>query len=79
MRVTRKSVISGVVRTRDIKVKKEDLELYESGSYSISEAMPYLNSEDREFILCGITTHEWKNAFSDQLKAIVNDKIGKAF
>jgi hypothetical protein len=76
MFVTRKSVITGVVRSRDIPVKKEDLEMYESGACSVSEVMPYLSSEDREFILCGITTKEWKNAFSEQLQNIVNDKIG---
>jgi hypothetical protein len=75
MNITRKSAITGKIRTRNISVKPEDLALYESGVISISDAMPYLNSSDREFILCGITRNEWKDAFSKELQAIVNDRI----
>lgn len=75
MNITRKSAITGKIRTRNISVKPEDLALYESGVISISDAMPYLNSSDREFILCGITRNEWKDAFSKELAAIVNDRI----
>lgn len=73
--ITRKSVLTGKVRTRNIPVVKEDLALYETGSVSISDAMPYLNSQDREFIMVGITTSEWRNAFSAELQEIVNDKM----
>ena len=58
MNITRKSVLTGKVRTRNIPVVKEDLALYETGSVSISDAMPYLNSQDREFIMVGITTNQ---------------------
>lgn len=77
MIVTRKSVLTGIVRTRDIPtIKPDDLKLYESGVVSLSDAMPYLNSSDREFILCGITQKEWKQAFAAELSNIVNDKFG---
>lgn len=76
MNVTRKSVLTGKVRTRNIPVVKEDLALYETGYVSMAEAMPYLNSQDREFIMVGITTNEWRNAFSAELQEIVNDKMG---
>ena len=76
MIVTRKSAITGKVRTRNISVRPEDLALYESGAISIADAMPYLNAADREFILCGITRNEWQDAFSKELNAIVNDKFG---
>tara|TARA_R110000796_G_scaffold28067_1_gene77065 strand:- start:235 stop:471 length:237 start_codon:yes stop_codon:yes gene_type:complete len=75
MNVTRKSVLTGKTRTRIISVNPEDLALYESGSISMAEAMPYLNSQDREFIMVGITNREWKNAFSTELAAIINDKF----
>ena len=78
MNVTRKSVLTGKTRTRIISVKPEDLALYEGGAVSIAEAMPYLNPQDREFIMVGITNKEWKNAFSFELKEIVNDKFGTA-
>lgn len=76
MNVTRKSVLTGKTRTWSISVQPEDLALYETGSISIHEAMPYLNSSDREFIMVGITNKEWRNAFSSELKEIVNDKFG---
>ena len=37
--------------------------------------MPYLNDEDREFILSGITPQEWKNAFSAEILSIVEDQL----
>lgn len=77
MIVTRKSAITGKVRTREISVNPEDLALYEKGYVSISDAMPYLKASDREFILCGITRSEWNEAFSKELSAIVNDKVGE--
>lgn len=77
MIVTRKSVLTGKIRTREIPaIRPEDMKLYETGVVSLSDAMPYLNSSDREFILCGITNKEWKEAFSAQLQEIVNDKFG---
>ena len=75
MNVTRKSVLTGKTRTRIISVNPEDLALYESGSISMAEAMPYLNLQDREFIMVGITNKEWKNAFSTELTEIINDKF----
>jgi hypothetical protein len=76
MIVTRKSVLTGKSRTRNISVDPKDLALYESGACSMSDAMPYLNSSDRDFIMVGITDNELKNAFSKELKAIVNDQFG---
>jgi hypothetical protein len=75
MNVTRKSVLTGKIRTRNILVKPEDLAKYEAGSASVNDSMPYLNAADREFITCGITGHEWKNAFSKQLQEIIRDKF----
>lgn len=75
MIVTRKSVLTGKTRSRDIPVKPKDLELYSLGAGSASDILHYLSSEDREFVMCGITNGEWKQAFSKELQAIVNDKF----
>lgn len=64
MIIRRKSVISGVVREKNIPVNPEDLALWETGSVNIQDVMPYLNADDREFILSGITQEEWSEAFS---------------
>jgi hypothetical protein len=50
--------------------------MYEAGTCAISDVAPYLSSQDREFIMCGITQKEWKQAFSEKLQSIVNDKVG---
>lgn len=76
MIVTRTSVLTGKVRTRNIPVNQRDLEMYEKGYASISDAMPNLTCSDREFIICGITGNEFKNAFAKQLKEIVSDDFG---
>lgn len=65
MIVKRKSVLSGIERARDIPVNPEDMLLWETGTVNIQDAMPYLNDDDREFILTGITQEEWNNAFSN--------------
>lgn len=75
MIIQRKSILTGKIRSRDIPVNPEDLALWESGAVSIQEAMPYLNDNDREFILTGITAGEWKVAFSDELKQIIEDAL----
>jgi hypothetical protein len=75
MLIQRKSILTGVVRTRDIPVNPEDMALWSGGFVSIQEAMPYLNDVDREFILTGITSKEWANAFSKELKQIVEDAL----
>jgi hypothetical protein len=76
MNVTRKSVLTGKTRTRNIPVKKEDLAMYEAGYTSMNETMGYLSPQDKEFIMVGITPNEWSNAFSPELQKIVNDKFG---
>lgn len=76
MIVTRKSKLTGTVRTRDIPVKQRDLEMYDAGYGSAADILHYLNNEDREFVMCGITNGEWNQAFSKELQAIVNDKFG---
>jgi hypothetical protein len=64
MRITRKSVISGVERTRDIPVNPEDYIIWEKGYANVQDVMPYLSDADREFILSGITAGEWEKMLS---------------
>lgn len=75
MIIQRKSVLTGVVRTRNIPVNPEDLALWEAGFVSLQEAMPYLNDMDREFVLIGITPEEWNAAFAEELKQITEDAL----
>jgi hypothetical protein len=65
MQITRKSVISGIQRTMDIPVNPEDFMAWQAGHGNIQDLMPYLSTNDREFILSGITADEWDSAFAD--------------
>lgn len=64
MLIKRKSILTGIERTRNIPVNPEDMEAWQAGYGGIQDLMPYLNDNDREFILSGITTKEWEEAFS---------------
>lgn len=65
MLIRKESVITGITHTKDIPINPNDWALYNMGYVSIDEAMPYLNSEDRDFILAGIVPSEWKKAFNE--------------
>ena len=75
MLIKRKSVISGVERVRNIPVNPEHYALWEGGYGSIQDIMPYLNDNDREFILSGITPQEWDEMFSSEIEEIVSDSF----
>ncbi len=65
MYIKRKSVISGIERTRSIPVNPEEYMAWQSGLGSIQDLMPYLSDADREFILSGITSEEWDEMFAE--------------
>ncbi len=65
MLITRTSPFSGESHTQDIPVTAEQLKQWESGTL-IQNAMPNLTPDEREFIMTGITTKEWEEAFNDR-------------
>lgn len=66
MYIKRKSVITGIERTRSIPVNPDDYIAWQAGVGGIHDMMPYLTDEDREFILSGITKDEWESAFGEE-------------
>jgi len=62
MKITRKSTLTGIVRSRDIDVTAEQIQAWVDGVL-IQDAMPHLNVDDREFIMTGIILEEWDNAY----------------
>jgi hypothetical protein len=62
MKITRTSRISAETNVMDIDVTEEQLALWESGRVLIQDAMPNIGSDEREFIMTGITPQEWDNA-----------------
>jgi len=63
MEITRKSLLSGKIRTLDLDVTEEQMIRFENrranGEY-VQTIFPHLSPSDREFILNGITTEEWE-------------------
>jgi hypothetical protein len=62
MEITRKSPLSGTIRTRDIPITVAELHRWERGGM-IQQVAPHLSASDREFILTGITDSEWDDTF----------------
>ena len=65
MLITRKSRLSGIVHTMDIPCTPDQLNLYETGTVLIQNAMPDVPAELREFVISGITPNEWETMFSN--------------
>jgi len=64
LKITRKSMFTGVTRTIDLPITEEQLTLWEEGML-IQKAMPNLSPDQREFIMTGVTSEEWNEAFKD--------------
>jgi len=63
MDITRKSLASGIIRTRDLNITPQQIDAYLNGAL-IQEAFPQLDADDREFFKTGITSEEWDAMFA---------------
>lgn len=70
MYITKVSAITGKTNVKNIPVDPNDMEMWEQGYGPIDSIMPYLSNEDREFILSGVTTEEWIDAFKEDTDII---------
>lgn len=61
----RKSIISGVTRTRELNITTAQLARYQAGA-KVQDAFPHLSADDREFFMTGITAEEWDGAFGEK-------------
>lgn len=73
MKIKRTSPITGITRTRDIDVTKEQLVRWEAGAL-IQDVMGHLSAADREFIITGITDDEWQRAFTQAKRSETNEE-----
>ena len=64
MKIVRKSILTGITRTRDIDITFEQYDAWANGEL-IQDAMPHLSVADREFIVNGITDDEWRQMFGE--------------
>ena len=64
MKVTRKSLLTDVERTKELDITQEQYDAWEKGEL-IQNVMPHLSPEDREFVITGITPEEWDEEFQE--------------
>ena len=64
MLITKKSLVTGNITTKDIDVSVQQLNAWQNGLL-IQDAMPQVSAPDREFIKSGITNEEWNNLFKE--------------
>jgi len=64
MLVTRKSLLSGVVRTMDLPITPEQVDNYNRGELA-QRAFPQLSADEREFYISGTTSEEWDEVVRD--------------
>ena len=62
--VTKRSAISGIVRTRELDITEEQYSRWQKREGLVQEVFPNLSDSDREFIMTGITDEEWDAVFS---------------
>ena len=64
LKITRKSLLSGITRTRELDITPQQAADYINGAL-LQDAFPNLSADDREFIRTGITAEEWEAAFGE--------------
>ena len=73
MKIKRTSQVTGITRTRDIDVTKEQLVRWEAGAL-IQDVMGHLSVQDREYLITGITDDEWQRAFTQAQRSEVTEE-----
>ena len=76
MLITRISLLTGKTPQKDIAVNPELLRADEEGKGLIQVLFPDLPTDDREFMMTGITKEEWEDAFGGPLDVESDDEIG---
>ena len=66
MLITRTSILTGVRRTLDLPVTHDQMRAWAEEGVLLQHAFPNLTPDQREFILNGITTEEWDEAFPEE-------------
>jgi len=66
MKLSKRSIISGKINEMDLDITEEQYFNWKNGDL-VQRAFPQLNSEEREFIVSGITPKEWKEVFGEEV------------
>jgi hypothetical protein len=63
--ISRVSPLTGKLNTLSLTFDMEDYRQWQKGTV-IQKAMPYLTADEREFLMTGYTTDDWKQMFGDK-------------
>ena len=66
MYITKRSMLTGHEHTMYLNVTMQQIKDWEEGTL-IQDAMPNLNSIEREFIISGVTEAEWNRFMKEEL------------
>ena len=66
MIIERRSILTGLVRTRELNITQEQFGAWQNGAL-IQDAMPHLSISDREFLINGVTDEEWAATFGEEV------------
>lgn len=72
MDIKRRSPWSKKTSTMRLDVTEEEYNAWRNGML-IQEAMPRLNSNEREFLMTGLTNTDWFDMFKDDLVEEINN------
>ena len=61
--ITKRSGITGKTHSMTMQLTFEQYDYWVDKGYLIQEAMPHLSSDEREFLMTGITPEEWEATF----------------
>ena len=78
MKITRKSIITGTIRTMDLPITQERLDEWQKGGL-IQDVFPELTSAQREFILTGVTDEEWATFIPKEDEDFHEEDVGLDF
>lgn len=62
MKITKVSMLSKIERSLELDVTAEEIKAWKSGML-IQDAMPRLTTDEREFMMTGITAEEWEKHY----------------
>jgi uncharacterized protein (DUF779 family) len=66
MKLSKRSIISGKINEMNLDITEEQYFSWKTGDL-VQNVFPHLNSEEREFIVSGITPQEWKEVFGEEV------------
>lgn len=62
-RVTIQNQMTGIFNSRNMELPDDGVAKYISGAFLIQDAFPSVSTDNREFMISGITPEEWKQLF----------------